>query len=250
MAKTGVFVYGIVPADVEPTSDARGLGEPAGCVTAVSQGDVAALVSEVSLDRPLGRPAELRTYQQLLDGTAEVAPVLPVRFGAVLTDTDAVAELLETYHDDFRSALDQLEGRVEYSLRARYVEDAVLTEVVTENPQARQLLEQIRGMDEDASANLRIRLGELVYQGIEAKRAADSRRLAEAVAGYCEQVVDRPATHEEDAANLAMLVRTDRRDEFEEAMTELADQWADRVNIRLLGPLAPYDFVAPLEVGS
>jgi hypothetical protein len=244
---TGTFLYGIVPSDVEPTEDAQGIAD--GAVTVVVHRDVAALVTEVRLDRPLGRPDELRTYERLLDGAAVVAPVLPVRFGAVLTDTDAVKELLETYHDEFLAALDELEGRIEYAVRGRYVTQVVLTEVLEENVEVQRLRDQIRDQPEELTANLRIRLGELVNRAVEAKRNADTERLVEALAPLSERVVVRPPTHEEDAANIAVLVETERRDEFEDAMRQVAEEWSDRVTLRVLGPLAAYDFVAPLEPG-
>jgi hypothetical protein len=245
---TGIFLYAVVPSDVEPTEDAEGIGH--GAVSTVTHQDIAALVTEVGLDRPLGKPEELRTYQQLLDGTAVVAPVLPVRFGAVLTDADAVADLLATYHDEFAAALGELEGLVEYAVRGRYVEQALLTEVLAENSQIQQMRDQVRSQPEELTVNLRMRLGELVNQAVEAKRNADTQRVVDALAPLSEQVVVRPASHEEDAANIALLVETERREEFEDAVRQLAEEWADRVTLRLLGPLAPYDFVASLDPGA
>lgn len=246
----GIFLYGVVPSDVEPTEDARGIGEPPGKISLISQGEIGALISEVPLDRPLGRPDELRTYERLLDGTAVVAPVLPVRFGAVLTDADAVRDLLETYHDEFLAALNELEGRIEYAVRGRYVARVLLTEVLEENAEVQRLRDQIRDKPEEITVNLRMRLGEIVNQAVELKRNNDTQRVVDVLAPLSEQVVVRPATHEEDAANVALLVRTERREEVEDAVRRLAEEWSERVTVRLLGPLAPYDFVAPLEPGT
>jgi Gas vesicle synthesis protein GvpL/GvpF len=246
----GLLLYGVVPADVEPTADAQGVGDPPGPVQVISHNHIAALVSEVRVDQPLGRPNELRAYEQLLDGTAAVAPVLPVRFGAVLADEDAVIDLLSRYEEAFRSALDELEGRVQYAVRGRYVEEVLLTEVLNESVEAQQLREQIRQLPVDASINLRAELGELVHQAVEAKRDADTQRLVDALAPLADEVLVRPATHEQDITNLALLVETDRSAEFENGVSQLAEEWADRATLRLLGPLAPYDFVAPLEPES
>jgi hypothetical protein len=61
-------------------------------------------------------------------------PVLPLRFGTILTSEDAVAkELLAAHHDEFTAALDQLEGRIEFRVKGRYVKDAVLGEVLSQN---------------------------------------------------------------------------------------------------------------------
>ncbi|WP_178974184.1 GvpL/GvpF family gas vesicle protein, partial [Mycobacterium colombiense] len=80
---SGVYVYGIVPADAQVAEDARGVGDPPGKVKVIREGDVGALVSEVQLDRALGTPDDLQAHEQVLDSTASTAPVLPMRFGAV-----------------------------------------------------------------------------------------------------------------------------------------------------------------------
>jgi hypothetical protein len=248
---TACYVYGLVPADVEPAPDARGLGDPPATVTLVRQGDIAALVSEIDPTQPLGRPEDLLAHEELLDATVTEVPVLPLRFGAVMSDVDAVAEeLLAAHHDAFRDALDALEGRVEYAVKARFDEQVVLREVLSENPQAVELRERIGDQPEDATRDLRIQLGELVTQAVEAKRAEATDELVEAVAPYAEQHVVREPTHERDAAHVALLVETRRADEFRAAVDEVVGRWEGRVDVRLLGPLAAYDFVGQVRPGG
>ncbi len=242
------YVYGIVPADVEFTAEVEGVGDPPSQVRIISHGDISAMVSDIDTSSPLGRPEDLMAHQELLDRTAAEAPVLPLRFGAVLTDEDAVTgELLEPNHDDFAAALRELEGRAQYVVKGRYVEDAVLNEVLSENQEADELRRQIKEAgDEDATRNLRIRLGEIVNQAVTAKREQDTRHAGDVLEPYCEASNVREPTHEEDAVNVAVLVETDRQKELEEALSELAREWEGRVTLRLLGPMAPYDFVATL----
>jgi len=112
---TAIYVYGIVPADVQVEPEAEGVGDPPAPVEVIREGDIAALVSPVRTDKPLGKPECLQAHARLLDGTASVAPVLPMRFGAVMTDEESVAEeLLRNNHDEFAEALRALEGRAEY----------------------------------------------------------------------------------------------------------------------------------------
>ena len=248
---TGVYVYGIVPGDVEVDPEARGLGDEPARVTAVRHGEIAALVSDIELDRPLGRPADLQAHERLLDATAAEVPVLPARFGAVVTDRDAVTdELLAGHHDDFLAALNELDGKAEYVVRSRYVEDAVLTEVLSENREIARLREQVRDQPEDAMRNERIKLGELINQAIEAKRQADARKVVEVLDPYTVAVTVREPSHEYDAANVVILAETAREPELAEACLELAREWEGRVNLRLIGPVAPYDFVVSLQPGG
>jgi hypothetical protein len=248
----GWYVYGIVPGDVELDPETRGVGDPPAKVDLVRSGDLAALVSEVDKDQPLGRPEDLMAHQQLLDAAAPEAPVLPLRFGAVLSDKDAVAsELLDANHDDFAAALSELEGRVQFVVKGRYEEDAVLKEVLAENPEADDLREQIRAHgDEDATRDLRIQLGEMISEAITAKREADTRKVGDALEPVAVASNVREPSHERDAANVAVLVETAKQDDLERAVSELAKEWEGRVDVRLLGPMAPYDFVVTKAPGS
>jgi gas vesicle protein GvpL/GvpF len=236
------YVYGIVPADVEITSDARGLDDRE--VRLIRYGDIGALVSEISVRDTIGRPEDLAAHEQLLDATAPESPVLPFRFGAVMSNEEAVAqELLAANHDSFANALNELEGRTEYIVKGRYDEKAILEEVLAENQEAAGLRSQLRGQDEMATRDIRIRLGELIHEAVAAKRAADTNELAEALSAHSVAAAELAPTHEYDAIHLAFLVETTRRDSFEKRVDEVARERQGRITFRLLGPLAPYDFV-------
>ncbi|WP_188188975.1 GvpL/GvpF family gas vesicle protein [Nonomuraea sp. SYSU D8015] len=247
----GVYVYGVVPGDVELPEDASGVGAKPGEVEIVRHGEIAALTSEVPLDRPLGTPDDLYRHQSLLDATVAEVPVLPLRFGAVLTSTEAVVdELLAPHGEEFLAGLKELEGRVQYVVKGRYVEQAVLREVLEEVPEAARLREEIRDMDEDLARDVRIRLGELVGNAIAAKREADTRALLEAVAPVSLLRNVREPSHELDAVHLAFLVARDRQADLEQVAGEFADRWAGRVEFRLLGPMAAYDFIVSRKDGG
>lgn len=241
---TGHFVYGVVPADVTPTEAAEGLGNPAAAVSTVRQGRIAALVSEVPLDAALGQPEDLVAYQRLLDGTAGTAPVLPVRFGTVLADQESVERLLADNHDAFLAALNELDDRVEFIIRGRYVERALLEQILEDVPEAARLRDAVRGQPEESTMDARVRLGELVNQAVEAARADDTANVTAALETLTVSAVERQPTHEQDAVHVAVLVDNARRRKFEKAVDAIVQRWRGRVDMRLLGPLAPYDFAA------
>ncbi|WP_063052232.1 GvpL/GvpF family gas vesicle protein [Nocardia arthritidis] len=242
--QAALYVYGIVPADVEPEPHATGVGDPPGEVAVVRHGEIAALVSTMQSERPLGTPDDLTAHAELLDGSAAVAPVLPLRFGAVMSDAEAVEnELLGANEDEFRSALEQLEGRAQFVVKGRYVEDTILRELLEENAEAARLRDEIRDKPEDATRNSRIALGELINQAIEAKRAEDTRKVVAELEEFEPLVNQREPTHEEDAVHIAVLVELARQKELEDTLRRLGEEWDGRVELNLLGPMAAYDFV-------
>lgn len=242
--QTGVYVYGIVPGDVKLQSGVHGVGDPPGEIRLVSSRDLAALVSEVDITKPLGTPEDLQAHVEILDAVIADAPVLPSRFGAVLTNEEAVAEeLLDANHDEFAKALRQLEGRAEYVVRGRYAEQAILEEILSENSQAARLRDRIHGADPDATRELRIQLGEIVNKTVANKRQADTHQLVSAMKDHCVLSSVRAATNELDAVYVAFLIEAGRAGELERVVQDLSDRWQGRVELQVRGPMAPYDFV-------
>ena len=240
--QTGYYVYGIRPGDVELTEEIKGVGDRE--VTLVHDGDLAALVSEVQLLGPLGTADDLQAHKEILDSVATGVPVLPLRFGAVVASEDAVvSELLEPNRDEFAAALEELEGRSEYVVKGQYDESAILEEILSEDSEAARLREQITGQDADATREERIRLGEIINNAVAAKRDEDTQQLLSVLEGHTVASVVRDPTDELEAVNVAFLVEEDKADELDQEVEDLGADWEGRVELRVLGPMAPYDFV-------
>jgi hypothetical protein len=240
--KTGWYVYGIVPGDVKLNQGVHGVRDSE--VKLVRTDDLAALVSEVDLSKPLGTPEDLQAHEEIVNATATASPVLPMRFGAVLASEDAVAEeLLEEHHDDFARALQELEGKAQYVVRGRYEEQAILKEILSEDREAAELREQLRDSDPDATRDQRIRLGEIINNAVEAKREQDTRAVLSAVEGHVAASSLREPTHELDAVYVALLVDTGKEDELKQAVDDLEEDWDGRAEFSVRGPMAPWDFV-------
>lgn len=239
-----VYLYGIVPADVRAEPHARGVGDPPSPVTTVVFGQIAALIGVLPADKPLGTPQDLLAHAELLDGTVTVAPVLPLRFGVVLADADAVTEeLLAAHHDELAAALDELDGRAQFVVRGRYVEATVLGEILAAAPDAARLRERIRGRPEVVTRDERMALGQLVTDALDATRHTDTAAVVEALAPLTVAVSPRPPTDDLDATHLAVLIDLAEQQELEDLVAALADRWHGRVELSLLGPMAAYDFV-------
>jgi hypothetical protein len=238
-----VYVYGIVPSDVAFEEQPTGVGNPPSPVRLVRYRDIAALVSDVDVSGPLGTPKDLLVHEELLDASAATVPVLPMRFGAVVANEDVVTtELIEPHYQEFTAALDELEGYQEFIVKGRYVENAIFQEILTEDQRAADLAAQTRGADPITSRDQQIQLGEIISERLEVKRDQDTRSLGDALAGLATASVARPATDELDAVHAAFLLRADDCDQLVSAVQELAADWDGRVELRIIGPVAAYDF--------
>jgi len=236
-------VYGIVPAGTRLPEGLTGTG--GGEVSLVQEGRVAGVVSEIRPQGALGTRDDLLAHDGVVAALAEETTILPLRFGAVVTTAEAVAEeMLVPYHDWFAAVLADLAGRRQFSIVGTYVEDTVLREVLQEEPEVARLRERVRDLPEDAAYYDRIRLGELIVQALDDKRIADTEALVAALSAHVVEVAPHE-TAEDTATDVAFLVTDEQRPGFEQAVDELGARWAGRIRLRMIGPLAPYDFVPP-----
>jgi len=136
--------------------------------------------------------------------------------------------------------LEALRGRVQYTVRVRYEQDAVLREVLAASPE----IEQLRTPDDvdGGSFDRRLRLGELVVKALEQLRPAD----AEAVLQQLGDTVDvrvRQTSSPDDVLDVAFLVDSTESADFERRVEAVGRDHHDRLRIRLIGPSPAYDFV-------
>ncbi|MQA83582.1 MAG: gas vesicle protein GvpFL [Streptosporangiales bacterium] len=240
----GCYVYGVVPSTAALPDGLRGVGDSPGTVRLVRHGGLAAAVSDVSQDRPLGSRHDLLAHQRVLDTLMTASTVLPMRFGVVLGDAEAVtSDLLEPHHYRFVDALAEFSGYTQFTVRGRYEQDMVLREVLAEDPETQRLQEVVRELLPDSGYYDRIRLGELVFHALQRTREADGEVAVDTLAPYAASIRLREPAGDDGAVDAAVLVGHEHRDGFERAVEHLGARWAGRIRLRMLGPLPPYDFV-------
>jgi len=239
---TATYVYGLVRAEAKLPSGLDGLG-PSGRVGTIAHQQVAAIVSDVPTDRPLGTRDDLLAHERVLDAVAERTAVLPMRFPAVVEEDGVVSELLAPNQNRFVEALARLDGLVQFTVKGRFEREPVLREIAQADDRIIALRDQVSGQPEDATYYDRIRLGELVVTAMQQRRDEVGRRVLERLQPCAEDISPRRLVEPDEVVNAAFLVGRDRIKKFDDALDGVARELAGRVRFRLVGPLAPYDFV-------
>jgi hypothetical protein len=236
----GTYVYGIVRAGAALGALEHGDdGLPQ--VRLVEAGDIAALVSDsperATRDSVLG-------HGRVLEAALEGSPVVPLRYGLVVTDEDAVrSEILEAHHDELAQLLERFDGRVQMTLKVYYREDAVVASILAEEPELARLRDAVQGKPEDASYKERVRLGELLNKAIEKRRTNDGKEILERLRPLAEAVGLEPAEDELMVAHVVFLLRRDQVGELDLTLEEVAQERAELMRFRLIGPMPAYHFI-------
>jgi len=89
-----------------------------------------------------------------------------------------------------------------------------------------------------------VRLGELVMAAFGVKRPVDADAVLDRVRSVARAAVVRASGAPGVVVDLALLVDRQRSGELERDLEKLGRELSPRIRMRLLGPQAPYDFVA------
>ena len=241
-----LVVYGIVRAGLPPEGLPEGIGEAP--VRIVAHAGLGALVSGVEGPEVRATRRDLMSHSRVLEGALASGPVLPLRFGTVLSGEEGVAELLEARRDELTALLARFESKVELRVKGFYLEEELLREIVQGDPSIARLREATRGLPEAAGYGGRVQLGEAVARAIEGMRARDAGAIVEHLRELADDVaLDREA-REGVAVAASFLVDRSRVAAFDERMDELARRHEGRIRFKYLGPLPPHSFVSFGEV--
>ncbi|MER5789527.1 GvpL/GvpF family gas vesicle protein [Streptomyces sp. NPDC001980] len=236
------YVYGITTA-AHPALPAGmdGVGDPPRRVRVLTEGGLAALVSEAPDGlRPMRR--ELLAHQNVLAQAGGGGCVLPMRFGSVAPDDDTVTGVLAERAEHYLERLRTLDGKVEYNVKASHIEEAVLHRVMSENPELRALADANRKAG-GGSYQSRLRLGEMVVGAVRAREAEDAAAVRQTLETESAAVSAGPGSTGW-LVNVSFLVDRHSAETFLAGVERLRRSHP-HLDLSVNGPLPPYSFVEP-----
>jgi len=244
-----IYLYGVVGAnEAASASLGTGVGDPPRAVSPLAHGVVAALVSqipeqEISTPNVRSLRRNMKAHADVLNRlVADSVTVLPFRFGVAMPDAQSVVNrLLSPRQSALGAYLQRLEGAVEITFKASYLEDRVLKEVVAEQP---QLVASRSGPRSGRqSYQSRIDLGRRVAAAIQNKRQIDAKRLLSDLGRVAREVnVSQPGA-DTVVLNASFLVPRAELNQFDRILEQLAAKLRGRMQLDCVGPLPPYSFV-------
>lgn len=235
-----VYIYSITGKQHPLRLDGfGGVGESQAGLRAVTAGQLCAVVSDAPEDlRPKRR--DILAHQEVQECLMADGTVLPMRFGLIAENDEAVLLALEQNAADYTDRLQVLEGCTEYHLKASQDENALLRQILRESDVARELNDEIRGGT--AAPDTSLRLGELVAQEVQARQEALAAGVVEALRPFARTLESSQPTGS-DFLNVSFLVTEDQEEAFLTSELSVAHQMGDDFDFRLNGPLPPYSFV-------
>lgn len=240
MPHEGKYVYGIIATQEAPNFGPIGVGGNGDEVVTIGQNGLAVVVSNASRNNHYVVSREqLKAHTQVIEKVAESYSVLPMRFGTVAESTDEIMAFLEQNKRQLKNTLRDMEGKVEIGIKVLWSNmEQIFQELGQENKAIRALKKQ--GAKDQRAL---IRAGELVEAALEEKKAVEGEeylRPLKKVAAGCKEA---ECTTEDMVVNTSLLVDRDWLKEFDATIDKISEEHKDRINIKYVGPTAPFSFV-------
>lgn len=244
----GKYLYCVIRAR-EPRvfPGATPVGSTAGPVYSIPHGGLALVVSDTSVQQYEHTRATLLAHERVQERVMQEYTILPVRFGTVADGEHASAQirhLLEKRREEFERLLEEMEGKAEFGIKGMWKDErAVIEKVVAQHEPIRRLRHRLMGKSAEATHFERIRLGEMIKEALDRKRASIAARIMAPLRSLAPRSVENALLGERMVVNAAFLVERAREQEFDETVSRLASEFEDLVTLRYIGPAPPYNFV-------
>ena len=242
-AATKVFnyIYAIVTH-----SQANGrygpIGVEGGEVYLVSEGPLAAVVSDVPRGKIRPERRHLAAHQDVHKQLMARGNMLPMSFGIMADGPGAIRRILKMNQAAFLDQLRRVEGKAEMSLRVVLDVTNIFEYFICVHPELRSLRDELFGGGRQPSEDGKIELGRLFDRILNEDRAACAQRVLDVLAPRCSEIKETPPRTEREVMNLACLVARDGMKGFEEGVFEAAKQFDDNYSFDYTGPWPPYNF--------
>jgi hypothetical protein len=227
-----IYLYCLLRATGEPPPHLLGIdGSP---VRAVDLGGLGAWVSDTAAPRIVATPERARRHDRVVRTALERETPLPARFGQIVTDETALAEVVSSRRAAFESALERVAGTVEMTVRVLVPSGAdaggvgQATDSGSRTMTGRHYLERVAAVQRQ-ERNL------LAEEGIV------RGRVSAAVRGLVRAESFSGATQGSSMATLSHLVPRENVDEYRSALLVLRHE-EPALAIMVSGPWAPYSF--------
>jgi hypothetical protein len=235
------YVYCVTRASHPlPLEGAVGVGEHAPALRLVREQDLVAVVSDAP-ENLRAKRRDLVKHDAVIGRVYAAGTVLPMRFGMIAPDDEAVRTELRSGARRYGELLSRIDGHVELNVKGVHAEEALLRDVLLQNDQLRVRNQALRAAGGGGHQD-RVAFGEQVAATVAERSARDAGQVIARLQPHAAQVRRGPPV-DGCFVNVSFLVASGARPDFDGALSRLRGELPGYASVGLYGPLPPYSFV-------
>lgn len=240
--ETGHYLYAIADALERP--DFKDIGIDGAPVYVISQGSLAAVVSDIAEKRIRPERKNLVAHNIVVKRLMDETTVLPVAFGTIAESNKALLKILQENRLTFAEQLERVRGKVEMGLRVNLDVPNIFEYMVLRHQELADLRDEVIGKQHGPSQNDKIEMGRLFDHLLTQDREQHTEAVMEVLGSCSAEIVQNPTREEKEVMHLACLVPRDGQKNFEDGVFAAAKQFDNNFAFDFNGPWAPHHFVS------
>jgi len=198
------------------------------------------VVSDTKLgDKELSKESAM-AHEKVLEEIIERSAIIPIAFGHVAKSEDEIkTNLLETNQNKLKDWLNNLEGKIELSLKAFWLDlNSVLKDIAENSDEIKKIKARGKLTRSDA-----MRAGEIAAKTMGKKREEMEDDIIKHLTELCSEHKKCNLFGEQMITNIAFLINKENLPIFDKKVNEYAEGLGDNIKLKYTGPVPPYNFV-------
>ncbi|MBI4745181.1 MAG: GvpL/GvpF family gas vesicle protein [Deltaproteobacteria bacterium] len=239
-----LYLYCIIETGEERNFGPIGVGGRGDMVTTINYEDISGVVSRTPLLKYDLNRENLLGHQRVVEEVMKEYTVLPVRFCTVAECAEDIRGVLRKRYAEFKKLIREMDNKTELGVKALWKDIKVVFRDIAEgDPEIRRLREKIASKPLKQNYSESIALGRMVQAALESKKNEVADNILKRLKPIALDTAINKAHGDSMILNSAFLVHGGRVKEFDDAIAELESSNNDRLGIKYVGPVAPFNFI-------
>jgi hypothetical protein len=246
MQKDGKYIYCIIASGCDCNFGPIGIGGEKSLVTTIGFDGLCMVVSNHPLNKFVVNPENILAHQKVIEKVmTEFNSVIPVRFGTIAATPDEIRNLLQRRYSEFSELLRTFENRVEFNVKGRWKNmDVIFKEIDVENAEVQAIRKKVeQEPDPDLKKEKMVRAGEIVQKALEQKKEQETENILDSFRRIVFDHRENKTNEGPLFMNTAFLVNSGREKEIDNIMSDLGDEYKNRIDFIYTAPLPIFNFV-------
>jgi len=246
MATKGIYIYCVVKSISDP---GQFLSLESAGVYAIHFNDVAAIVSDMkkisfsNLDRKA--LAELLiNHQKINEDLMEkgFSSIIPFRLGTIVNNKHEVLRIIEKGYGLISNILEKIKTLTEIDIVATWSDFSKIIEKVSHHPDIQKLKENIREKGDNITQADQIEVGKLVKKKLDEMKSSFESKILNTLSQISRDKKSHEVMNDQMVINAALLINKDMKEQFDNALSLMDEEFNGELNFKIIGPLPCYSF--------
>lgn len=241
----GIYLYCIIGTDEVKNFGPIGIGNRGDVVSVINYDDIAAVISKTPMIKYVLNKENLLTHQRVVEEVMKDYTVLPVRFCTIADSVEDIRGVLRKRYTEFKNLLKDMDNKVELGVKMLWKDMKIIfQEIVEEDEKIKRLKDKIASMSYDKSYSDKINLGKMVQTGLQNKKETEAEKIiTDIFKGISVDVHKNKIFGDNMLLNAAFLVDKTKVKEFDESVHTFDVVNNEKMKLKYVGPVPPFNFV-------